>query len=76
MHQVGTDGWLLHPAPYLVTAGKWKEYFETFGADHQLEGFGLRQSARELHSLAWRRTEEDSLTTTFAQDLMTLHWPC
>lgn len=34
-------------APYLVTHPMWKEYFETFGGDHQLEGFGIRQSARE-----------------------------
>lgn len=33
-------------APYLVTFGQWKEYLGTFGGEHQLEGFGLRQSAR------------------------------
>ncbi|KAK4047874.1 UV-damaged DNA-binding protein rad7 [Microbotryomycetes sp. JL221] len=33
-------------APFLVTSGQWKEYLSTFGGEHQLEGFGLRQSAR------------------------------
>ncbi|KAK4050790.1 UV-damaged DNA-binding protein rad7 [Microbotryomycetes sp. JL201] len=33
-------------APFLVTSKQWVEYLSTFGGDHQLEGFGLRQSAR------------------------------
>ncbi|KAM0790783.1 hypothetical protein ACM66B_004631 [Microbotryomycetes sp. NB124-2] len=33
-------------APFLVTSKMWVEYLSTFGGDHQLEGFGLRQSAR------------------------------
>ncbi|ORY88973.1 hypothetical protein BCR35DRAFT_189676 [Leucosporidium creatinivorum] len=33
-------------APYLVTFTQWKEYLSTFGEEHSLEGFGLRQSAR------------------------------
>ncbi|KDE04341.1 hypothetical protein, variant [Microbotryum lychnidis-dioicae p1A1 Lamole] len=36
-------------APYLVTNTKWREYLATFGTgrgQHQLEGFGIRQSAR------------------------------
>lgn len=33
-------------APYLATNTAWKTYLETFGGDHQLEGFGIRLSVR------------------------------
>lgn len=45
-YSFGPDFAFFASAPYLVTFQQWIKYLETFGGDHQLEGFGLMQSAR------------------------------
>lgn len=56
-----TDSPFPPPAPYLVTAAGWADYFSSFPDGYALEGFGICQSARVSPSVILTRPWPDSL---------------